>query len=95
MLIASIAIGRDLDNADEPVLDPERHAEDGPTDKGKPITYGVAPRFSGGGFAGFIQDLISLLSKEQHTASIDINKMDETIAKKAMGRLSSWRHMGL
>jgi hypothetical protein len=52
------------------------------TDKGKPITYGVAPRFSGGGFAGFIQDLISFVVKGATYGAIDINKMDEKYKEK-------------
>jgi hypothetical protein len=52
------------------------------TDKGKPITYGVAPRFSGGGFAGFIQDLISFVVKGATYGVIDINKMDEKYKEK-------------
>jgi hypothetical protein len=79
--IASIAIGRDLDNADEPVLDPDT-GKPMFTDKGKPITYGVAPRFSGGGFAGFIQDLISFVVKGATYGAIDINKMDEKYKEK-------------
>jgi hypothetical protein len=79
--IASIAIGRDLDNADEPVLDPDTGKQMF-TDKGKPITYGVAPRFSGGGFAGFIQDLISFVVKGATYGAIDINKMDEKYKEK-------------
>lgn len=79
--IASIAIGRDLDNADEPVLDPDT-GKPMLTDKGKPITYGVAPRFSGGGFAGFIQDLISFVVKGATYGAIDINKMDEKYKEK-------------
>jgi hypothetical protein len=79
--IASIAIGRDLDNADEPVLDPDT-GKPMLTDKGKPITYGVAPRFSGGGFAGFIRDLISFVVKGATYGAIDINKMDEKYKEK-------------
>jgi hypothetical protein len=79
--IASITIGRDLDNADEPVLDPDTGKQMF-TDKGKPITYGVAPRFSGGGFAGFIQDLISFVVKGATYGAIDINKMDEKYKEK-------------
>jgi hypothetical protein len=79
--VASIAIGRDLDNADEPVLDPDT-GKPMLTDKGKPITYGVAPRFSGGGFAGFIQDLISYVVKGATYGVIDINKMDEKYKQK-------------
>ena len=79
--VASIAIGRDLDNADEPVLDPDTGKQMF-TDKGKPITYGVAPRFSGGGFAGFIQDLISFVVKGATYGAIDINKMDEKYKEK-------------
>ena len=79
--VASIAIGRDLDNADEPVLDPDT-GKPMLTDKGKPITYGVAPRFSGGGFAGFIQDLISFVVKGATYGAIDINKMDEKYKEK-------------
>jgi hypothetical protein len=79
--IASIVIGRDLDNADEPVLDPDT-GKPMFTDKGKPITYGVAPRFSGGGFAGFIQDLISFVVKGATYGAIDINKMDEKYKEK-------------
>ena len=79
--VASIAIGRDLDNADEPVLDPDT-GKPMLTDKGKPITYGVAPRFSGGGFAGFIQDLISYVVKGATYGVIDINKMDEKYKEK-------------
>jgi len=79
--VASIAIGRDLDNADEPVLDPDTGKQMF-TDKGKPITYGVAPRFSGGGFAGFIQDLISYVVKGATYGIVDINKMDEKYKEK-------------
>jgi hypothetical protein len=79
--VASEVIGRDLDNADEPVLDPDT-GKPMLTDKGKPITYGVAPRFSGGGFAGFIQDLISYVVKGATYGVIDINKMDEKYKQK-------------
>jgi hypothetical protein len=79
--IASEVIGRDLDNADEPVLDPDT-GKPMLTDKGKPITYGVAPRFSGGGFAGFIRDLISFVVKGATYGAIDINKMDEKYKEK-------------
>jgi hypothetical protein len=79
--VASIVIGRDLDNADEPVLNPDT-GKPMLTDKGKPITYGVAPRFSGGGFAGFIQDLISFVVKGATYGVIDINKMDEKYKEK-------------
>jgi hypothetical protein len=79
--VASEVIGRDLDNADEPVLDPDT-GKPMLTDKGKPITYGVAPRFSGGGFAGFIQDLISFVVKGATYGAIDINKMDEKYKEK-------------